>query len=809
MLQPGTTLARGYTIDRVLGQGGMGTVYLARQTNLGSRSVALKEIHLQAPDARVHEQLIGLLRREAELLASLEHPGLVRVIDFFEEAGQHFFVMEFIQGASLQELCASGPLPITQALDWADQICEVLAWLHEHEPPVFVRDLKPSNVLVNRSGQLRIIDFGIATVHDAQGKTQTLLKGAGTQGYAPVEQFGSKGRTDARTDIYALGATLYTLVTGEVPPWSLDLVTGDAQLTTPRELNPRISEGLERVILKLMALKREDRFSSVREARAALLAVRQSDLMRVAAEPTSSSIVAPVAPPVDLPISPQSSAVSAGVSLASGESQSADPTPIQEPIPPTAEPFASPSPEPLLRATPRQARTGSGWGQQLSMAAVFLALFVGVGALARRNSMQPPVPSQRSSSPSASSVPGTSNSQPAQVSPTNPLAGQKRFALLKDSDAQRKQCREQLHAMGASLVGMATSGLSDEKIRLTIKGVAAKTPCPTTGFSYVLLEFGSRKTLYCSGWGHGPARMQWDNRGQEPLEDWPDLDAFEPAVQADILGTRYQASLYDQDYDPGVGLLDSLQQLAVYPGEWLSTQLALAQSLSGDPKTGLQTALKALEQHPSSASLLYAAGRCSLEAGDYTSARTYLESWRRAAPDDESIPELEVAILAQQQDWDNIKTLLPKLKDSLFRLTTQMALQQSAGLWDQARLVWKEQPNDPAATYAAVYALLGEALGGELTVSREHLQEALASYPKGWPYPTLLYLNGDLTEEQLFEACDDSAARSLSAKFVVALHLLVRNVEGVRARKFLEDVSRHPGFYEAPPAVRWFNNTRL
>lgn len=298
MLAEGTVLQRGYTVVKVLGQGGMGTVYLARQTSLGERLVALKEIHLEASDPQLRAQLVELLNREARILASLEHPGVVKVMDFFAEGGTHYFVMEFIDGKSLQDACYEAPVALPQALDWADQLCDILSWLHERPAPVIVRDLKPSNVMLDRAGRLRIIDFGIAGVKDGQAKTQTVLKGSGTIGYAPVEQFGSKGNTDARADIYALGATLYSLLTAQVPPFSLDLATGDSELIPPRTINPQVTPELEAVVLKMMALKRDHRYPTVREARKALLDCASP---AKAETPPPAPVMAPPPRPTEVP----------------------------------------------------------------------------------------------------------------------------------------------------------------------------------------------------------------------------------------------------------------------------------------------------------------------------------------------------------------------------------------------------------------------------------------------------------------------------------------------------------------------------
>jgi serine/threonine-protein kinase len=276
MLSAGEVLQRGYVIDKVLGQGGMGAVYLARQNTLGGRRVAIKETTIRLDDAAVQAMVVEQFRKEAEILASIDHPNLVDVKDYFEENGSQYLVMAFIDGETLEEVLNRSPqgIPVEQVLAWMDQLCDVLMVLHEHQPPVIVRDLKPSNVMVDHSDRVRLIDFGIARVDDASGaKTSTFLKGAGTVGFAPVEQFGGGG-TDVRTDVYALGATMYALLTRTIPPWSMHLATGEAVLRPPSSINPAVSPQLDAVIMRMMAVRRDQRFSSAREARSAMAAVR-------------------------------------------------------------------------------------------------------------------------------------------------------------------------------------------------------------------------------------------------------------------------------------------------------------------------------------------------------------------------------------------------------------------------------------------------------------------------------------------------------------------------------------------------------
>jgi serine/threonine protein kinase len=270
MLGAGTVLLGRYAIERVLGQGGMGAVYLARDTNLGQKPVAVKEMMLSNANASERDQAVQRFQKEAEILATLDHPNLVPVSHYFEERGSQFLVMTYIDGRTLQEIAdaSSGPLPVPQIMGWLEVLCGVLDYLHSRQPPVLFRDLKPSNIMLDNRGQIRLIDFGIARVLDGN-KTTTFIKGTGTPGYSPVEQYG-KGMTDARSDIYALGATLYFLLTRHVPPPSVDLMSGDEELQPPSRLNSAVPLTLDAVLMKMMAWRKQDRYTDIAELRKAL-----------------------------------------------------------------------------------------------------------------------------------------------------------------------------------------------------------------------------------------------------------------------------------------------------------------------------------------------------------------------------------------------------------------------------------------------------------------------------------------------------------------------------------------------------------
>jgi eukaryotic-like serine/threonine-protein kinase len=263
-LQIGQTIHHDrYRIDSLLGQGGMGAVYLAWDTNL-EIPVAIKENLDASPEAQKQ------FTREAQILARLAHPNLPRVIDSFilPEVGQ-YLVMDYVEGEDLQSMLERlGRLPEPQVLIWISQICDALAYLHNQSSPIIHRDIKPGNIKIRPDGRAMLVDFGIAKVYD-QSLATTLGARAFTPGYSPPEQYGTGG-TDRRSDIYALGATIYHLLTGKTPPDSIKRMTNRADMSPPRQLNNEISPNLERIILRSTELDTDRRYQSVEELLAEL-----------------------------------------------------------------------------------------------------------------------------------------------------------------------------------------------------------------------------------------------------------------------------------------------------------------------------------------------------------------------------------------------------------------------------------------------------------------------------------------------------------------------------------------------------------
>ncbi len=252
-----------YRIDGVLGEGGMALIYRGWDTNLNI-PVAIKENLDTAPE--IQRQFM----REATILARLSHPNLPRVLDYFSipEEGQ-YLVMDFVEGEDLDAmLYRQGPLPETQVLTWIGEVCNALTYLHSQPVPVIHRDIKPANIKIRPDRRAMLVDFGIAKLYDPEMAT-TLGARAITPGYSPPEQYGG-GRTDARSDIYALGATLYNLLTGKAPPESIKRMIRQAELRTPRQINPGISPASEQAILKAMELDAQQRFQTIEEMRQAL-----------------------------------------------------------------------------------------------------------------------------------------------------------------------------------------------------------------------------------------------------------------------------------------------------------------------------------------------------------------------------------------------------------------------------------------------------------------------------------------------------------------------------------------------------------
>ncbi len=331
LLPDGTTLqgAQGqYRILGVIGRGGMGAVY--RGERLGDGSIwAVKEMRppLESTPEEVAENR-KLFTQEASMLRSLNHPNLPQIIDDFEQGGRPYLVMEYVQGKTLEDKQRETNAPFFQkdVINWGIQIARVLHYLHTREPAIIFRDMKPPNVMLTPDGVIKLIDFGVARTHKAHKSKDTVAMGSA--GYAPPEQYG-KGQTDARADIYGLGATMLHMLTN-LPP---------VPLQTPKEgslirHNQSVTPEMEQVIIKAMALEREKRYQAMAELEQALEDCANGNL---ALPPTAQAATPQPAP--------------ASANPAPWSAPSAWPAPPAWPNQPAAQ--ARPIPQPVPQVAPQ------------------------------------------------------------------------------------------------------------------------------------------------------------------------------------------------------------------------------------------------------------------------------------------------------------------------------------------------------------------------------------------------------------------------------------------------------------------------
>lgn len=300
MLSVDQVLHERYRIVRQLGHGGMGAVYEAIDERFGE-PIALKEVVFASPSESQRELVAKAFEREAKALAKAHHEVIPYVRDYFSEVGRQFLVMELVPGDDLAELLTKRhePFPLVECLKWLDQLLDALDYLHTLERPIIHRDIKPQNLKLNSRGKIKLLDFGIAKSAESAAATlsnQTFV--GATLDYSPIEQILRaidptfreyillKHReraeevlsqtTDARCDIYALGATFYHLLTNQTPPDAVKrtLETWEDRtdpLRIPSEVNPILPARISACILRAMALRREDRFDSASAMRAAMM----------------------------------------------------------------------------------------------------------------------------------------------------------------------------------------------------------------------------------------------------------------------------------------------------------------------------------------------------------------------------------------------------------------------------------------------------------------------------------------------------------------------------------------------------------
>ena len=273
-MEPGIVIGKRYQLLAEIGAGGMSTVYLALDTVL-NKQWAAKEIK-DVSDPVQRELIVQSIVTEANMIKSFDHPAIPRIVDLVDESGTLYVIMDYVEGRSLSAvLAADGPQPEDEVVNWGLQLCDALEYLHRRTPPVIYRDMKPSNVMLKPNGLVQIIDFGIAREYRDDGGSVTAAMGdtvqLGTRGYAPPEQYGGGGQTDARTDVYALGATMYTMLTGKNP------AEPPYQILPLRQVDASLSPALERVIAKATQPDPVDRYQDCAELAYALSHYREED----------------------------------------------------------------------------------------------------------------------------------------------------------------------------------------------------------------------------------------------------------------------------------------------------------------------------------------------------------------------------------------------------------------------------------------------------------------------------------------------------------------------------------------------------
>ncbi len=258
-----------YIIQDVIGMGGMGSVYRARDLHFPNvvKLVAVKEMLNLAPDPLVRQTIVQNFEREANILATLTHPSIPRVYDYFTQNDRSYLVLEFVHGKDLETVIneATGFLPEDQVISWAVQLCDVLSYLHGHKPdPIIFRDMKPSNVMINHNGDVVLVDFGIARTFQA-GQKGTMI---GTEGYSPPEQY--RGEATPLADIYSLGATLHHAITRRDPRLEPPFSFAERPV---RRINPNVSVEFEAVLTTALQYNPADRFPSAAAMKDALMNV--------------------------------------------------------------------------------------------------------------------------------------------------------------------------------------------------------------------------------------------------------------------------------------------------------------------------------------------------------------------------------------------------------------------------------------------------------------------------------------------------------------------------------------------------------
>ena len=356
MLNPGSLLQGRYRIVANLGGGGMGTVYLAENMRLSDRQCAIKELSPDQVPLQERSWVLQTLRQEVDLLSKLNHPGLTNITDYFTEGPNQYLVMEYIEGETLEAKLAHSKdqrLSQAEALEITRQLCDVLRYLHDRPEPIVFRDLKPGNIMLTAQGQVKLIDFGIARLFKPGQSHDTV--NLGTPGYAAPEQYGGKGQTSPKSDIYSLGVVLHQMLTGYDP-------TGTPfNLPVTRTLNAGVPAYLEAAIRRAIHIDPKQRFQTVTQMQQALFKQKVAGGRRVGVVLASVGLIGIVGVGGFMLWTngnsiPVFSAATPTVEV--GTTASPDPT-VTSTLTPTTSPTSTPTPTRKPTATPLSTSTAT------------------------------------------------------------------------------------------------------------------------------------------------------------------------------------------------------------------------------------------------------------------------------------------------------------------------------------------------------------------------------------------------------------------------------------------------------------------
>lgn len=277
-LIPGDVIKDRYKIKEIIGQGGMGSVFLADDLRLAGRLCALKAVHYeQNLPGDVIKQTRDQFKREATVLAMLDHPNLPKVSDFFSDENKDYLIMDYVPGKDLRKLMQEEKkkgkfLAERVVLNWASQISDALIYLHSQTPVILHRDIKPSNIKLTPNGIIKLVDFGLVKLLVSGEKTITVVHGHGSAYYTPLEQYGGDtGHTDPRSDVYSFGSTLYHLLTNKAPLEARQRFLESAEDQLVCQINKKISPRTERAIALAMNVHPDKRIQSVEKFKETLL----------------------------------------------------------------------------------------------------------------------------------------------------------------------------------------------------------------------------------------------------------------------------------------------------------------------------------------------------------------------------------------------------------------------------------------------------------------------------------------------------------------------------------------------------------